>query len=80
MTKGTVFVASPSAIGNRPEARGSSVPAWPAFFGVEAALDHPDGLGRGHAHALVESTTQPFTSPPLRSIALTLAPGPCPRP
>src|SRR5262249_14691493 len=32
MTKGTVLVASPSAIGNRPEASGSSVPACPARF------------------------------------------------
>src|SRR2546422_5881004 len=30
MTKGTVLVASPSAIGSRPDASGSSVPACPA--------------------------------------------------
>src|SRR4051794_4600981 len=36
MTKGTVFVASPSAIGRMPDASGSSVPAWPAFLALSA--------------------------------------------
>jgi hypothetical protein len=38
MTKGTVLVASPSAIGSRPEASGSSVPAWPAFSDTEITV------------------------------------------
>src|SRR6478609_2519959 len=61
MTKGTVLVASPSAIGSRPEARGSSVPAWPAFLALKARFTTltawvevmPTGLS---------STTQPCTS------------------
>ena len=36
MTKGTVLVASPSAIGRMPEASGSRVPAWPAFLALKA--------------------------------------------
>src|SRR5881275_513990 len=40
ITKGTVLVASPSAIGRPPEASGSSVPAWP----VRAVPDPGQGL------------------------------------
>src|ERR1700712_1183031 len=61
MTKGTVLVASPSAIGRPPEASGSSVPAWPArlawnsrFTTATAWVEvMPTGLS---------STTQPWTS------------------
>src|SRR5215218_4411582 len=38
MTKETVLVASPSAIGRTPVASGSSVPAWPAFLAAKARL------------------------------------------
>ena len=34
-TIGTVLVASPNATGNTPEASGSRVPAWPAFFALK---------------------------------------------
>src|SRR5471032_1847146 len=61
MTKGTVLVASPSAIGRQPEASGSSVPAWPArlaenrrFTTLTAWVEvMPTGLS---------STSQPCTS------------------
>src|SRR6266403_3158497 len=61
ITKETVLVASPSAIGNTPEASGSSVPAWPARFAWNRRLTTltacvelmPTGLS---------STTQPCTS------------------
>src|ERR1700712_1383738 len=61
MTKGTVLVASPSAIGRPPEASGSSVPAWPArlawnsrFTTATAWVEFmPPGLS---------STPQPWTS------------------
>src|SRR5262249_35872564 len=61
MTNGTVFVASPSATGRQPEARGSRVPAWPARLALNRRLITdtawvevmPTGLS---------STTQPCTS------------------
>src|SRR5262245_15776783 len=61
MTKETVLVASPSAIGRTPVASGSSVPAWPAFLAANARLTtetacvdvRPIGLS---------STSQPSTS------------------
>src|SRR5450759_4630202 len=61
MTKGTVLVASPSAIGRQPEASGSRVPAWPARLAVNRRFTTltawvevmPTGLS---------STTQPWTS------------------
>src|SRR6478752_5288264 len=61
MTKGTVLVASPSAIGSAPEASGSSVPAWPARLAANSRLMTltswvevmPTGLS---------SATQPCTS------------------
>src|SRR5688572_24176959 len=61
MTKGTVLVASPSAIGRQPEASGSSVPAWPARLAANSRFTTatawveviPTGLS---------STVQPCTS------------------
>src|SRR6185437_968905 len=61
ITKGTVLVASPSAIGRQPEASGSSVPACPARLALNRRLITdtacveviPTGLS---------STTQPWTS------------------
>src|ERR671914_76423 len=61
MTKGTVLVASPRAIGRMPEASGSSVPAWPAFLALSVRFTTatawvevmPTGLS---------STIQPCTS------------------
>src|SRR5499427_10492355 len=61
MTKATVLVASPSAIGSSPEASGSSVPACPARFAWNRRFTTltawvelmPTGLSR---------TTQPCTS------------------
>src|SRR5829696_6619309 len=61
MTNGTVLVASPRAIGRIPDARGSSVPAWPAFLAFRVRF--------ATATACVEvmptplsSTSQPCTS------------------
>src|SRR6218665_4038507 len=61
MTKGTVLVASPSAIGSRPDASGSSVPAWPAFLAEKARFttltEWVEVMPMGFS-----STTQPWTS------------------
>src|SRR5919107_740537 len=61
MTKGTVLVASPSAIGRIPEASGSSVPAWPAFLAVSARLTVATAWVEVMPTPL-SSTTQPWTS------------------
>jgi hypothetical protein len=65
VTKGTVFVASPSATASSPVAAGSSVPAWPAFCASSARRTvlttsvevRPAGLS---------ITIQPETGCPLR--------------
>ena len=54
MAKGTVLVASPSAIGSTPVASGSSVPAWPAFCALNRCLHPGHGLRRGQPLRLVE--------------------------
>src|SRR6516165_8330044 len=41
MTKETVLVASPSAIGRTPDANGSSVPACPARLALKSRLTTP---------------------------------------
>src|SRR5580704_16438423 len=75
MAQATVLVASPSAIGSTPVARGSSVPPCPAFSAssarraaATARLDvMPKGLSR---------TSQPWSGTPrrLRAIAVGLLP------
>src|SRR3954464_1135317 len=65
MANGTVFVASPKATASTPVARGSSVPACPAFcasntrrtIATTCVEVMPSGLS---------TTTQPCTAAPLR--------------
>src|SRR5882672_3330707 len=61
MTKGTVLVASPSAIGRQPEASGSSVPACPARLHENSRLMAPTACVEVMPTAL-SSTIQPCTS------------------
>src|SRR5215472_6231930 len=61
MTNGTVFVASPSAIGRQPEASGSSVPACPARLALNRRLITDTACVEVMPTGL-SSTTQPCTS------------------
>src|SRR6476620_239070 len=61
MTNGTVFVASPSAIGRMPEASGSSVPACPAFLALKARFTTATAWVEVMPTPL-SSTSQPLTS------------------
>src|SRR4051812_38244220 len=61
MTKGTVLVASPSAMGRQPEASGSSVPACPARLHENKRLMAPTACVEVMPTAL-SSTIQPCTS------------------
>src|SRR6185312_3602373 len=61
MTKGTVLVASPSAIGRQPEASGSSVPAWPARLHRNSRLMAPTAWVEVMPTGL-SRITQPWTS------------------
>src|SRR5829696_8167830 len=58
MTKGTVLVASPSAIGSTPLASGSSVPPWPAFCAPNKRRTLPTA-GVEPSPTGLSSTTQP---------------------
>src|SRR5215218_579974 len=61
MTKGTVLVSSPSAIGRQPDASGSSVPAWPARLHENSRLMAPTACV-GVMPTALSSTIQPCTS------------------
>src|SRR5881227_1786285 len=61
MTNGTVFVASPRAIGMMPEASGSSVPACPAFLALKARFTTATAWVEVMPTPL-SSTSQPLTS------------------
>src|SRR3982751_4858728 len=61
MTKGTVLVASPSAIGKIPEASGSRVPACPAFLAFKARFTTATAWVEVMPTPL-SSTSQPLTS------------------
>ena len=52
--KGTVFVASPNAIGRIPVANGSSVPVMSGLLRLEQAPHRADSLRRRHAERFVE--------------------------
>src|SRR3990172_11192457 len=69
MTKGTVLVASPSAIGSTPVASGSSVPAWPAFCALNRCLTRPTALVEFSPCGL-SRMSQPLTGKPLRCRAM----------
>jgi hypothetical protein len=61
ITNGTVFVASPNAIGRMPDASGSSVPACPAFFARNMRLSAATASVEVCPTAL-SSAIQPCTS------------------
>src|SRR3954470_18020957 len=61
MTNGTVFVASPSAIGRMPHARGSAGAASPAFLALKARFTTATAWVEVMPTPL-SSTSQPLTS------------------
>src|SRR5690242_7351173 len=73
MTKGTVLVASPSAIGRSPVARGLRVPPWPALAASKmrrtAATPWVDVMPAG-----LSSATHPSTFWPRRLALIGIVP------
>jgi hypothetical protein len=70
MMNETVLVASPNAMGRRPLASGSSVPAWPAFSASNRRLTSLT-MRVEPAPAGLSSTSQPWIGSPLRRAVIS---------
>src|SRR5476651_2532849 len=71
MTKGTVLVASPSAMGSRPVASGSRVPPWPALAALKTRRTSPTAAVEVMPAGL-SRISQPSTRSPRRLRPITL--------